>query len=126
MRRRTFFLLSMVFVVVPMAFLAGCNTSPTIPEGLVGVWQTDEKESAEVTFDFSRERIVISSGTGVFEYTVEKVEAEKGHLYNTTLYSIYYLDRDGETNLMNLLYSPEEGGIIRFKSEQDKVWRKGE
>ncbi|HON37627.1 MAG TPA: hypothetical protein PLY57_02525 [Deltaproteobacteria bacterium] len=124
MRRRIFFLSSIAFVVVSMAFLAGCNTSSTIPEGLIGVWQTDEEESADVTFDFSRERIVISSGTGVFEYTVEKVEEDKGHLYQSTLYSIYYLDRDGEINLMHLLYSPEDGGIIRFKSDQDVVWRK--
>ncbi len=122
--RHIFFVISLVFAVGFMAFSAGCNRGSTIPEGLVGVWQTDAEESADVTFDFSRERIVISSDMGVFEYTVEKVEADKGHMYNTTLYSVYYLDRDGETNLMKLLYSPEEGGTIRFKSEQDKVWRK--
>ena len=124
MRRHIFILSSMVLVMVCTAFLAGCNVSSTIPEGLVGVWQTDAAESADVTFDFSRERIVISSGMGAIEYTVEKVEADKGHLYDTTLYSIYYLDRDGETNLMRLLYSPQEGGVVRFKSDQDTVWRK--
>lgn len=122
--RHFLFVASLAFAVVFMALPAGCNRGSTVPEGLVGTWQTDAKESADVTFDFSGERIVISSDMGVFEYALEKVEAEKGHLYNTTLYSIYYQDRDGETNLMKLLYSPDEGGTIRFKSDQDTVWTK--
>ncbi|HNR51333.1 MAG TPA: hypothetical protein PLE36_12840 [Deltaproteobacteria bacterium] len=114
----------LISAVVAAALLACCTGSSTAPDALIGVWTTDAEESADVSIEFSRDRLVISSDTGVFENSIEKVKAEKGDVPGVVLYNVYYLDRDGETNLMSFFYAPEEGGAICFKSERDVEWKK--
>jgi hypothetical protein len=102
----------------------GCSSGSTTPKELLGVWKTASPESAGVTIEFRPDKVIISSDLGVAENAITKVKREKGHLHNSTLYSIYYSDRFKETSLMNVLYTPEDGGVIRFKSEQDVLWKK--
>ncbi|HNY64064.1 MAG TPA: hypothetical protein PKM41_01415 [Deltaproteobacteria bacterium] len=110
--------------IIATGLFLGCSSSPEAPKEIQGVWKTLSEESADVAIEFTPEKIIISSETGVVENTITRVKAEKGHLHNSMLYSIYYSDQFKETNLMNVLYSPEDGGTIRFKSEQDVVWKK--
>jgi hypothetical protein len=112
-----------LFIIAVLTAL-GCSSSSSAPKELQGVWKTASPESAGVSIEFKPDRIIISSDLGVAENAITKVERRKGHLHNSTLYTIYYSDRFKETNLMNVLYTPGEGGVIRFKSEQDVLWKK--
>jgi hypothetical protein len=114
----------LTIAVVSAAFFAGCTGSSTAPEELIGVWTTDAEGYTGESIEFSRDRLIVSSDTSVFENSIEKVKTDKSGLPDTTLYTVYYLDRDGEMNLMNLFYSSEGGGLLRFKSEQDIAWKK--
>lgn len=114
---------SLLFTII-VFLVSGCSSDSTAPKQIQGVWKTGSPESAGVSIEFTRDRIIISSELGVVENAITKVKSRKGHLHNSMLYSIYYSDRFKETNLMNVLYSPDDGGVIRFKSEQDVLWKK--
>lgn len=114
------FLAVMALIV---ALFLGCSSS-TAPKEIQGRWTTESPESAGVSIEFTADKIIISSDLGVVENTITSVKSQKGHLHNSMLYVIYYSDRFKETNLMNVLYSPEGGGVLRFKSEQDVLWKK--
>ena len=91
----------------------------------MGTWATSDVHYAGETIEFTAQRIIMSSGSqGEFEYRIGKVTSEKGHLYNSTLFTFYYTDQSGEKNLLNLIYTPEDGGTLLFKSEQDIVWKR--
>lgn len=115
------FLAALVFFT---GLVLGCSASAGVPQEIQGTWKTVSPESAGVSIEFTPDRVIISSDFGVMENTVTKVTSRKEHLHNSRLYSIYYADRLKETNLMNILYTPEGGGTLRFKSEQDVVWKR--
>jgi hypothetical protein len=119
--RAYFCLTAVVFFSV---LVLGCSSSSTAPKEIQGTWRTGSPESAGVSIEFTPDKIIISSDFGVVENTITKVKSQKGHLHNSMLYSVYYSDRFRETNLMNVLYSPEDGGVLRFKSEQDVLWKR--
>lgn len=98
--------------------------SSTVPGEIVGVWTTENNESAGVSIEFREKSIIISSDLGVVENSVVKVKSEKGAAGESKLYSIFYSDRNKKTNLMEVVYFPEDGGTIRFKSDPSMVWKK--
>lgn len=115
------------FLIVPavvLGLLTSCSKSSNAPGEIIGIWKTQDRGSEGVSVEFRHDRIIISSDLGVMEDIITQVKSQKGHLHNTTLYSIYYSDQGGEKNLMNILYSPEDGGSLRFKSEQDTIWKR--
>lgn len=115
------FLAALVFFA---GMALGCSSSTQVPRELQGTWKTMSQESAGVSIEFTPDRVIISSDFGVVENTVTKVTSRKERLHNSRLYSVYYSDRLKETSLMDVLYTPEGGGTLRFKSEQDVVWKK--
>lgn len=102
-----------------------CTGSSTSPVEIVGTWATSDEHYTSETIEIAADTIIMSSRSqGVFVYTIDKVTSEKGHLHNSTLYTITYTDQSGEKNLLNLIYMPEDGGALLFKSEQDVVWKR--
>jgi hypothetical protein len=115
------FLASVIFAA---GLVLSCSSDTAAPKEILGVWKTTSPESAGVSIEFTPDKIIISSDLGVAENAITKVKSQKGHLHGSMLYSIFYSDRFKEANLMNVLYSPEDGGVLRFKSEQDVIWKK--
>ena len=102
-----------------------CTWSSTSPVEIVGIWATSDEHYTGETIEIAADTIIMSSKSqGVFVYTIEKVTSEKGHLHNSTLYTITYTDQSGEKNLLNLIYIPEDGGTLLFKSEREVVWKR--
>ncbi len=119
---RKYYLLAAVIVFTVLCF--ACSAKPTAPSEIIGIWKTGDEASAGVSIEFTPKKIIISSDLGVIENTITKIESQQGQASNTTLYSVYYSDRNKETNLMNVFYSPEDGGILKFKSQQDMIWKR--
>ena len=102
-----------------------CSGSSASPVEIVGTWATSDEHYTGETIEIAADTIIMSSKSqGVFVYTIEKVTSEKGHLHNSTLYTITYTDQSGEKNLLNLIYIPEDGGTLLFKSEREVVWKR--
>lgn len=117
--------LVVLIICVPSVLCMQCSSSSTPPVEIVGVWTTLDENYAGESIEFTSGMIIMNSGSrGVFEYTIDKVKSGKGHLYKSTLYTLYYTDQSGEKNLLNLIYTPEDGGTLMFKSEQDIFWKR--
>jgi hypothetical protein len=114
--------------VLFLGMLLSCSgrstVSSTVPNEIIGVWTTQSKESAGVSIEFKEKSVIISSDLGVVENSVVKVKSEKGSTEDSMLYSIYYSDRGKKTNLMEVVYFPEQGGTIRFKSDPSMAWKR--
>ena len=116
---------SVLAVIISSILCMQCSNSSTPPMEIVGVWTTPDENYAGESIEFTSGMIIMNSvSRGVFEYTIDKVKSKEGHLYNSTLYTVYYTDQSGEKNLLNLIYTPEEGGTLMFKSEQDIFWKR--
>ncbi|HQG31992.1 MAG TPA: hypothetical protein PLA83_08690 [Deltaproteobacteria bacterium] len=117
-----------VIAVLCAGILPGCSDRPTesstVPAEIIGVWTTQNQESAGVSIEFKERSVIISSDLGVVENSVTKVKSEKGAAGGSTLYSISYSDKGGKTNLMEVVYFPEQEGTIRFKSDPSMAWKK--
>lgn len=108
--------------------LLSCSGRPaessTAPGEIVGVWTTQNAESAGVSIEFRERSVIIGSDLGVVENSIVTVRSNKGSARGSTVYTISYSDRDGKTNLMEVVYFPEQGGTIRFKSDPSMVWKR--
>lgn len=111
-------------IIIITVFCFACSSKSSVPTEMIGIWKSVDADSSEVTIEFTPNSIVISSDLGVIENMITKIEAQQNQGSDTTLYSVYYSDRNKETNLMSVLYSPEDGGILRFKSQQDMRWKR--
>lgn len=102
-----------------------CTGSSTSPVEITGTWATSDEHYTGETIEIASDKIVMSSESqGVFLYSIDTVRSQKDHLNNNTLYTITYTDQSGEKNLLNLIYIPEDGGALLFKSEQEVVWKR--
>ena len=102
-----------------------CAWSSTSPVEIVGIWATSDEHYTGETIEIASDKIVMSSESqGVFLYTIDTVRFKKDHLNNNILYTIIYTDQSGEKNLLNLIYIPEDGGTLLFKSEREVVWKR--
>ncbi len=121
---------AVVIAVLCAGMLSGCSERPTesstMPGDIIGIWTTQNRESAGVSIEFREKSVIISSDLGVVENAVTKVRSEKDVEGGGTLYSISYSDKGRKTNLMEVVYFPEQGGTIRFKSDPSMAWKKSE
>ena len=101
-----------------------CTAQKTSPPEIIGVWTTDDDYYNDETMEFTLDKFIICSTYGTYENKISKIESSKGHLYNSTLYSISYVNREEEECLMNFIYSPEDGGTLMLKALQDIVWKR--
>ncbi len=111
-------------ILLCMASVAclGCTGQKTSPSEIIGVWATDHADHEGESMEFTSSRLIMSSSEDVYENSIVEIKSSKGHLYNTTLYTIRFLDSDGVENLLNVIYSPEDGGTLRLKALQDVLW----
>ncbi len=114
----------LVAIITCAMICAACSARPSVPSEIIGTWKAGDEDSAGVSIEFTSKTIIISSDLGVIENAITKINSEKGRLPDSTQYSVYYADRNKASNLMSILYSPEDGGTLRFKSEQDMVWKR--
>ncbi|HOS98252.1 MAG TPA: hypothetical protein PLR71_03410 [Deltaproteobacteria bacterium] len=114
--------------VLPAVFclcLLQCAGSDTLPGEISGTWTTSDESCAGEYIELTEKTVAFGiEGGERHEFPVIKVEADKGHLFGSTLYSIYYADAAGAKNLFRILYTPEDGGTLRQKSAQDVIWKR--
>ena len=117
--------LVVLIICVTSVLCMQCSNSSTPPVEIAGVWTSLDENYAGESIEITSGMIIMSSvSRGVFKYTIDKVKSGEGHLYNSTLYTVYYIDKSGGKNLLNLIYTPEDGGTLMFKSEQDIFWKR--
>ena len=104
--------------------LTGCQIrgDKSVPEELMGVWETSEPRYEGCSFEINDKLIIFKNGptyTNVNHITdIDRSAEEK-----RTLYHINYVDRDGQEYKFSLFYyRTGTGGVIRFKNQKDIEW----
>ncbi|HHO75032.1 MAG TPA: hypothetical protein ENN05_01210 [Deltaproteobacteria bacterium] len=113
-----------VMVCMMSVLCMQCTAQKTSPSEIIGVWTTQKESLEGISIEFTPEKMIERSFSEAYEGSITKIESSKGHLYNSTLYSVNYIDSDGEKCLLNVLYSSDDVGTLRLKALQDVEWKR--
>ena len=97
----------------------------TVPEDLIGVWETKSPAYADRFVEIQAKEIIFGTGEGKFDvYPITKIRIEKDRQEQKTLYLICYKNMDGKVYKFFFYYDPANQGTIRFKNQKEMVWTK--
>ena len=107
-------------------FLAtGCKEKGTIPDELMGEWQTTEPKYEGCYFDVTKLTVAFKpKDAEIYSNIISDVKREEDPEEDRILYTIFYKDESGKIYQLALYYYPNENGVIRFKHQQKIVWTK--
>jgi hypothetical protein len=106
-------------------FIAQCTGNKTLPMEISGRWTTADQAYRGEYIELSSNKMTIGSeNMGGFLYTITKVESEKGPLHKSTLFTIYCTDESGGETLFTFIFTPGDGGALRYKTSQNTVWKR--
>ena len=105
--------------------LLGCGPEKTrtIPEELLGTWKTSEPKYADTFIELTRDTIVFGLAEGppkVHAVLAVEKSQENGNL----LYTIRYLDEEGERYKFSFYYHPAGDGTLQWKNQPGILWTK--
>jgi hypothetical protein len=108
-----------------LATIGGHQTNANLlPQDLVGFWTTDEPRYQGRFLELYRVYVILGNGSeqGPQVETVDSVEVKPDREY--IAYTISSSDLAGTRDKMTLLYTPKNGGEIRFSHQENRVWRR--
>jgi len=110
-------------VLALCTLMLGCGTKQysTLPDELVGVWNTAAPKYADRYFVLKKDLIIIGTGGGTTSrHIIEHVE--KTREGGQTFYTIFYME-DGTRYQWSFYYNPAQGAI-QFKHQTPIIWTK--
>ncbi len=102
----------------------GCSFHRVVsmPEDLIGVWKTAEKNYADRYFELQADRVIFSTGGwGVTAHPIDRIEERREN--GKTFYIIYYPNEESEEYQFSFYYDPVQS-VIRFKNQEQFEWVK--
>jgi hypothetical protein len=107
-----------------MAIIGSHCGSDSLPNELLGVWETTSPKYADCYFELQREVIIFENRNFPESYAKHPlVDFEKTKEKRGTLYAIHYKS-DGLEYKFRFFYEPSDGGLIRLKNQPKIAWRK--
>ena len=115
-----FMLVGFSFVLI-LALLLCTRQAEVAIDSFLGVWETSAPKYQDRFFEINKSAIIFGTGRGhstafKVDRVVKTVEEKK------TVYTILYNDVQGTDFKLAFYYSPNNGGVIRFKNQQKIEW----
>jgi hypothetical protein len=104
-------------------FLIQCSDMKSLPPAIAGKWETADPAYQGEYIDITTGTLTFGKTQESFTYRIVKVKEEKAHQRNT-FYSVFCKDEAGQDNLFTFIYSNEDGGTLRQKSNTDLIWKR--
>ncbi len=106
-----------ILIAVALCFtFLGCSREVGMPEDLIGVWKTAEKNYADRHFELQADRVIFSTGGwGVTAHPIDRIEESREN--GKTFYIIYYPNEEAEEYQFSFYYDPLQS-VIRFKNQE--------
>jgi hypothetical protein len=117
----------MWMIVVCLMALSGfqCGGKGTVPEDLIGVWETTSPAYADRFFEITSGEVIFATGERTSDsYPISKIKIQKDPIDQKAFYIICYKNIEGQEYKFSFYYDPANQGKIRFKNQQDMVWTK--
>ena len=100
-----------------------CKQAATVPDSLVGVWETAAPRYADRFFEIKKNHIIFGTGEGNFDVQRIKSIEETGGA-KSTAYTIHYANPGEPEHELSFYYEPDGNGIVRFKNQHQIKWTK--
>ena len=114
-----------IFITLAVFSANGCGEKGTIPDELIGEWQTLDPKYEGCNFEVTELTVSFQpKGAESYSNIITNVEREEDPNEEFVLYTIFYKMESGKIYQLSLNYYPEENGAIRFKNQIEIVWTK--
>jgi hypothetical protein len=108
---------------VLLVISASCRQgNDSVPDHLIGTWQTSTATHAGSTIEITKHLLVFSSVRG--GDVRARIIAFKSVLDRSqTVYQLSYQDQYKNEYQLHLLYDPVDGGTVRLKNQPQIIWK---
>lgn len=102
-----------------------CGKNVNIPEDLIGMWKSSAPKYSECFFELTENTIILGTREKtITTHAITNIKTEKISEEKSILYAISYTNQEGQKYKLSFYYDPANGGVIRFKNQQNIVWTK--
>lgn len=117
--------LSQVVWVTIILTASSCVSQTQLPDELLGIWKTEALKYQDTFFEMKTDLLFLGMKTGeVQSFTVTKVERKKLSEEEWVLYTVFYQNDSLQKFEFPFYYNPAKNGVIRFKNQENLVWKK--
>lgn len=111
-------------MTVAVIALLSCRQPPvTVPNDLIGAWETADRRYAGRYLEITKTSIVF--GTGEEDSVVYTLTGmEKTRDGDTEIYTLRYTNPEGLVYVLPLSFDAAETGVIRFRHQREIAWMK--
>lgn len=111
------------FITFAVFSANGCGEKGTIPNELIGEWQTSEPKYEGCYFEVTELTVAFKPKSAeIYSNIITNIKREEDPNEEHILYTIFYKDESGKIYKLSLYYYPEENGTVRFKNQTEIVW----
>ncbi len=111
------------FITLAVFSANGCGEKGTIPDELIGEWQTTEPKYEGCYFEVTKLTVAFKpKDAEIYSNIITNVKGEEDPNEEHILYTIFYKDESGKIYQLSLYYYPEINGAVRFKNQTEIVW----
>jgi hypothetical protein len=119
--KRLFVILTILLIV----FVYGCGKKASISDEMIGTWNTTDSNYKETSFELTPDRIIFRTlGGEVNANTIKKIKKKKVPDTEETLFTLTYVNIEGQESIFSFFFSQKNGGIIRFQNQPEIIWTK--
>ena len=117
--------LSQVVWVTIILTASSCVSQTQLPDELLGTWKTEALKYKDTFFEMKTGLLVLGTKADeVQSFTITKVERKKLREEEWVLYTVFYQNDSLQKFEFPLYYNPAKNGVIRFKNQENLVWKK--
>ncbi len=112
------------FITLAVFAVSGCGGKKgTIPNELIGEWQTSEPKYEGCYFEVTKLTVAFKPKSAeIYSNIITNIKREEDPNKKHILYTIFYKGETGKIYQLSINYYPEDNGAIRFKNQTEIVW----
>lgn len=115
--------ISVSILIIVTIFIFYIKKDVCIPDPMIGRWTTSEPRYTDRFFELSQTTFTYGLGGDKKDVCVIS-SIKKSVQDNNTLYTINHHNTDGMKYTRSFYYYPANGGVIKFKNQEDIKWTK--
>lgn len=92
---------------------------------MIGTWKTTDFKYKETFFELTPDKIIFGTLRGeVNANTIKKIKTKRVPDTEETLYTLTYVNLEGQEIVFSFFFSQKNGGMIRFQNQPEIIWTK--
>ena len=105
--------------------LYSCGKLKSIPDELLGIWETFEPRYEDTYFEFGLNTLSFKDKEGnITYYMISSIKKKKNEGNDWYEYIIKYKNEEAKKVEFSFYYDPTDVGSLRFKNQELIIWNK--